>query len=252
MKQFFLEVNIFLLLCALSVLPSKAHQGAEVVGNTIFYYNNVDGGVEITYNSNTFISLYSGTIEIPAELDGKKVVAIGYNAFAGSSIQKVTIPTGVKKIGAGAFFNCQSLYELTLRTAEIPEVAATAFESKSNITLKTYPRYAETFKTFGFKEIQTDIKYDGSVEVVTEIELADPLHMTYYYYEFADGVEITYKEKEKETYPGNLYIPSEINGKPVIGISDYAFSGCTRSTVITIPAGVRVIREKAFEYCDIN
>ena len=66
MKQFFLEVNIFLLLCALSVLPAKAHQDAEVVGNTIFYYNYVDGGVEITYNSNTFNNLYSVTIEIPA------------------------------------------------------------------------------------------------------------------------------------------------------------------------------------------
>ena len=207
--------------------------------------------MEITYNSNAFNNSYSGEIEIPAELAGKKVVAIGYNAFAGSSIQKVTIPTGVKKIDARAFANCQSLTMLTLRTGEIPEVAATAFEGTSlgSIILKTYPRYAETLKTFGFKEIQTDIKYDGSVEVVTEIELAAPLHMTYYYYEFADGVEITYKEKEKESYPGNLYIPSEINGKPVIGISDYAFSGCTRSTVITIPAGVRVIREKAFENC---
>ena len=34
MKQFFLEVNNFLLLCALSVLPAKAHQGAVNVGNT--------------------------------------------------------------------------------------------------------------------------------------------------------------------------------------------------------------------------
>lgn len=137
------------MLCALSVLPAKAYEGIAYVGDTPIFYNNVDGGVEITYNPGAPYS-YSGTIEIPAELEGKKVVAIGYNAFAGSSIQKVTIPTGVKKIGAGAFFNCQSLYELTLRTAEIPEVDDKAFESKSNITLKTYPRYAETFKTFGF------------------------------------------------------------------------------------------------------
>ena len=243
------------MLCALSVLPAKAYEGVEYVGNTAFYYNNVDGGVEITNNSNAIINHYSGTIEIPAELAGKKVVAIGYNAFAGSSIQKVTIPTGVKKIDGRAFANCQGLYELTLRTGEIPEVAAAAFEGTylSNITLKTYPRYAEaeTLRTLGFNKIQTDIKYDGSVEVVTEIEDADPLHMTFYYYEFADGVEITYGEKGYDRYPGKLYIPSEINGKPVIGISDYAFSGCTRSTVITIPAGVRVIREKAFEYCGI-
>lgn len=252
MKQFFLEVNIFLLLCALSVLPAKAHEGSVPVGNTTFYYNNVDGGVEITYSSNAFISLYSGEIEIPAELKGKKVVAIGYNAFAGSSITDVTIPTGVKKIDERAFANCQSLRTLTLRTAEIPEVAATAFDGTTYlgiITLKTYPRYAETFKTFGFKEIQTNITYDGSVEVVTEIGTPN---RTYYYYEFADGVEITYNTYEGkgyDAYPGKLDIPSEINGKPVIGISDYAFSGCASSEDITIPAGVRVIREKAFENC---
>lgn len=242
------------MLCALSVLPAKAHQDAEVVGNTTFYYNYVDGGVEITYNSNTFNNSYSGEIEIPAELEGKKVVAIGYNAFAGSSIEDVTIPTGVKKIDERAFANCQSLRTLTLRTGEIPKVAATAFEGTTYlgiITLKTYPRYAETFKTFRFKEIQTNIKYDGSVEVVTEIGTPN---RTYYYYEFADGVEITYNTYDfdgvgSDAYPGKLDIPSEINGKPVIGISDYAFSGCASSEDITIPAGVRVIREKAFKNC---
>ena len=245
MKQFFLEVNIFLLLCALSVLPAKAASGAEFVNNTTFYYNDVEGGVEII-NTPWNMPEYSGAIDIPAELGGKKVVAIGYNAFAGSSIQNVTIPTGVKKIGAGAFFNCQSLRTLTLRTAEIPEGVATAFESKSNITLKTYPRYAETLKNLGFNKIQTDITYDGSVEVTP--------NRTYYYYEFADGVEITYNTYDfdgvgSDAYSGKLDIPSEINGKPVIGISDYAFSGCASSEDITIPAGVRVIREKAFKNC---
>lgn len=210
--------------------------------------------MEITNNSNPIVNLYSGEIEIPAELAGKKVVAIGYNAFAScTGLTSVTIPTGVKKIDGRAFANCNNLYTLTLRTGEIPEVAATAFEGTylGNSILKTYPRYAdaETLKTLGFKEIQTNITYDGSVEVETEIENADP---HYYYYEFADGVEITY-----DTYKGTGYdkllskldIPSEINGKPVIGISDYAFSGCASSEDITIPAGVRVIREKAFENC---
>ncbi|MDY2930574.1 MAG: leucine-rich repeat protein, partial [Muribaculaceae bacterium] len=222
------------MLCALSVLPAKAYEGIAYYGGTTFFYNNVDGGVEITNNPGLTFS-YNGEIEIPAELAGKKVVAIGYNAFAScNGLTSVTIPTGVKKIDSGAFANCNNLNTLTLRTGEIPEVAATAFEGTylGNSILKTYPRYAdaETLKNLGFNKIQTDITYDGSVEVVTEIELADPLHMTYYYYEFADGVEITYNTYEGkgyESYPGNLYIPSEINGKPVIGISDYAFSGCT-------------------------
>lgn len=244
------------MLCALSVLPAKAASGAEFVNNTTFYYNDVEGGVEII-NTPWNMPEYSGAIDIPAELGGKKVVAIGYRAFESSSITSVTIPSGVTRFGDYAFASCYSLNTMTIRSAVIPTIGDWCFDGTTlpQITINTYPRYAETFKTLGFNKIQTDITYDGSVEVVTEIENAAPLHMTYYYYEFADGVEITYNTYEGkgyESYPGNLYIPSEINGKPVIGISDYAFSGCTRSTVITIPAGVRVIREKAFEYCEIS
>ncbi|MGN0210943.1 MAG: leucine-rich repeat protein [Muribaculaceae bacterium] len=241
----------------LGVLPTKAYEGVYWVNNQAFYYNIVEGGVEITYNSNT-VNSYTGAIDIPAELDGKKVVAIGYRAFASSSITSVTIPSGVTRFGEYAFGFCSNLYTMTLRSAVIPEVGKWTFEGTtlSNITLYTYPRYVEDLKATApwnnFKEYNTDITYDGSAEVTVEIEDEEPFTQTYYYYEFADCVEITYKEKGKRYYTGNLYIPSEINGKPVIGISDYAFAGNQSAYVVTIPASVQVVRDYAFQDCKIG
>ncbi len=256
--KLFSKFNILALLCCvLSALPTKAASGAAYVNGVTFYYNEVEGGVEIAATP-WDVPSYSGNINIPAELDGKKVVAIGYRAFESSSITSVTIPSGVTRFGDYAFASCYSLNKMTLRSGVIPTVGDWCFDGTSvfNITLYTYPRYVEELKATAswnnFKEYNTDITYDGSAEVTVEIEDEGSFTQTYYYYDFADCVEITYKEKGKRYYTGNLYIPSEINGKPVIGISDYAFAGNQSAYTVTIPASVQVVRDYAFKDCKIG
>lgn len=48
---------------------------------------------------------------------------------------------------------------------------------------------------------------------------------------------------------GALTIPGTINGLPVAGISDFAFSGNTNITSVTIPDGLSSIANYAFGYC---
>jgi hypothetical protein len=48
---------------------------------------------------------------------------------------------------------------------------------------------------------------------------------------------------------GNPIIPATINGLPVTRIGDFAFSGRTKLTSITIPTGVTYIGDAAFSYC---
>lgn len=54
-------------------------------------------------------------IEIPQMVDGKPVVEIGFGVFKDSKIKSVTIPFGVKTIGAYAFYNTP------LESVDIPE-----------------------------------------------------------------------------------------------------------------------------------
>ena len=53
----------------------------------------------------------------------------------------------------------------------------------------------------------------------------------------------------KEWAKGAITIPSEIDGKPVASIGNYAFEDCTGLTSITIPNSVTRIGNNAFNYC---
>ena len=66
-------------------------------------------------------------------------------------------------------------------------------------------------------------------------------------YETGDaGVTITDCEESAE---GEVVIPDEIAGLPVISIGFEAFRGCSSLTSITIPEGVTSIGDSAFEHC---
>lgn len=48
---------------------------------------------------------------------------------------------------------------------------------------------------------------------------------------------------------GAIAIPSEIDGKPVLAIGDFAFDSCKRVTEIMIPDGILSIGDRAFSGC---
>ncbi len=73
-----------------------------------------------------------------------------------------------------------------------------------------------------------------------------PSEKNYLYTENADGIAITeYTDKSVN----ELVIPSQINGRPVVAIGDYAFSYCSSLTSITIPNSVTTIGRYACRGC---
>jgi hypothetical protein len=75
------------------------------------------GGIVITKYTGQWVNSFNGpggSVTIPAAIGGKKVTAIGENAFAASMITKVVIPEGVTEIGSMAFATCQFLTDVVL------------------------------------------------------------------------------------------------------------------------------------------
>ncbi len=76
----------------------------------------------------------------------------------------------------------------------------------------------------------------------------------------ANGITLEYKVEDKagvkgivitraQDAKGDLAIPSEINGTPVMGIGEKAFKGCDGLTGVTIPGSVTSIEYGAFYGC---
>ncbi len=88
------------------------------------------------------ITLYKGSddeIEIPAELDGKKIISIGDGAFRdNTTVTSVTIPEGVTSIGNAAFAGCSNLAKITLPDS-LNSIVAGAFNGCTSLKEITLP-----------------------------------------------------------------------------------------------------------------
>ena len=76
----------------------------------------------------------SGTITIPATIEGKRVISIGDYAFSGcESLTKITIPDSVISIGNSAFFQCNSLISITIPDS-VTSIGSHVFYNCTNLT----------------------------------------------------------------------------------------------------------------------
>ena len=204
--------------------------GTETYGD--FEYSVLDDGT-------VGITKYTGNaenVDIPGEIDGKKVIRIGNSAFVDcTELTSVTIPDGVTDIRWRAFYNCVSLKSVTIPKS-VTYIDSYAFgyyyDSDS----------FETKKIDGFKINYVKNTY-GHMYAFKNGFTDEACLLTN---ELGNGtLEITKYVGNSATY----VIPSEIDGKRVTQIGYDAFNDCTELTSITIPDGVTCIGNSAFSYC---
>ena len=94
----------------------------------------------------------SGTLTIPATIEGKTVTSIGKDAFGYCSLlTSITIPDSVTSIGAKAFLNCTSLTSITIPDS-VTSIGKQAFADCRGLKSITIPDRVSYIGSFAFAE----------------------------------------------------------------------------------------------------
>lgn len=221
-------------------------------------------------DGNYEVKSYKGSqkeVSIPNEYKGKKVVGIGSNAFENSSIESITIPSTVEKIGDHAFYKCYALQAVTLNEglkeigwftfaetaiseikipSTVEDIVADTFSGCKNLKSVTLNEGLESIGRGAFSgtsikkiTIPSSVAYIGTSFGDAKIEVVDWNTK----YEARENCLI--EKATNKIISGGKYslIP---NGVKEIG--DSAFEG-TSVKAITIPNTVDKIERHAFKDC---
>ena len=168
-------------------------------------------------------------LKIPEELDGKPVTEIGEHAFSNChTLKSVVFPKTLKSIGEEAFQGCASLKSAPL-PASTEEIGTAAFSMCFALDAEEAFRAPAQF---------------GGVSAAKVFGKPDVIGMLWYE---IDGDEITIRDCA--TSAVSLDVPSEIDGRRVVALGDYAFFLSPDLASITIPEGVTSVGAFCFRQC---
>ena len=248
------------------------------------YSENQNGSITITD--------YLGTdtdIVIPAEIDGKTVTQIGWEAFAyNEDIVSVEIPDSVTVIDTDAFSSCTSLSSVSL-SQNLESIEDAAFAGCTKLTAISLPPslnyigysvfmnctelskivLPEALTYLGIQSFQgcTSLRYIKIPAKIKEIDFATFKDSGLEILELEDGLEKIGREAFKNTKIKTVILPKTITelgdsafynctnlesialNEGLSTISDGALGGQSKMMEITIPASVAKMSEGAFWNC---
>ena len=190
------------------------------------------------------ITRYSGvstSLDIPSEIDGKTVTAIGANAFAGAPLSSVTIPETVTAIGAGAFQGTDLTWVKV--PASVAEIGEKAFGYDADgqpivdFTLCVAPgSTAEAYAKANNFALEYFTESGLRYEILTDAETGD---------QYASI--ITYDGTDPQ-----LVIPETLQDVPVTEIGYRAFLENAVITGVTLPSTLKKIGDRAFMFTNVG
>ena len=187
------------------------------------------------------------TANIETVTIGNVVTLLPDDFVKGSKITEVNIPSSVESIGKNAFLNCANLTDVTSRALIPPTMAAQNCFSCYNTATLTVSKYAKS----DYESTDWWNLFTNTIGVDFDCFEGDSL-----YYKITSDTEVcvTYRDKDLNSYSGDIRIPSKtiIDGVvyDVTAIGDSAFNLCTDLTSIRMPYSIKSIGKYAFFRCE--
>ncbi|MBO7390395.1 MAG: leucine-rich repeat protein, partial [Clostridia bacterium] len=239
--------------------------------------DSVDDGIKITGLKNHVCNSSHKHIVIPSEIDGNLVREIAEDAFNSltkdakdkamyEAIESVTIPSSVKRIGAGAFANNSSLKVLRFQNTTIDSIGASYFDATHDVICRTFGDNAALVVYASEYGSTTNVKTFCNGE---GIEYHAVLNSDDYELEEING---SYAITDVTSTDASIILPDMINGKKVTEIAkfafqsanytaiklgkyvtkigEHAFDGCTDLKIVDLPDGLKTSGDLAFNGCN--
>lgn len=243
---------------------AKSPSIAGIFGD--FSYEISGNGIVITDYPEDAI----GEVEIPEEIDGKRVTSIGARAFADCrSISNMTMPESVTSIGERAFNQCFGMANINIPET-ITEIGPGAFHSCHTLMSVTLPNGIsvigdETF--FSCNRLQTvTIPNSGlrigsqaftGCEALKTVDLPNSATTiaASAFFRCTGLTEVKFplglKSIEENVFGQCERLKTVTLPISLTDIGSYAFVECKRLRHVTIPAGVTSIGTRAFFGCTV-
>lgn len=232
MKKFALLL-FFTLLLSVSTISFAETTPTEYISGSFTYILLEDGTAKITN--------YSGSdkiLDIPYELDGNTITAIGDSAFYyRKSLSSVSIPDTIVSLGNNPFTYCAQLTRIYV-SPDHPTLATI----DGALYDKTEKRLVTCYN------LQTEQTYSVPQGVLIIGDNAFAFHQSLTSVSIPDSV-ITIGNSAF----ANCYALESVTFAPnsrVTTIGKEAFASCTHLTSITIPENVVSIADGAFAFCE--
>lgn len=255
-KSVSIMLSALILISIFTVIPITANANAEDD-----YYTSGDYKYTVLEDGTAKITEYIGSaaeVNIPSELDGKKVTVIGFYAFNFcESLTSVNIPDSVTGIDLFAFSNCKSLSNVNIPDS-VTSIGNSAFFGCGALTSIYIPDGVTSISSEAFmgcknlKNIFVDKNNKKYCSINGNLYNKEKTVLIWYAigktetsFTIPDGVT---KIGDNAFSCFNSKLKSVIISDSVTTIGNSAFFECTSLSSIKIGKGVKIICDSAF--CD--
>lgn len=153
--RFAIPVAVLFVIVICIFFAGRFNNGSEDNQTSVTVAEHTYGTLKYkTYDDGIYISGLTEeceTLEIPAEIDGKTVVAIDSGAFASRLFTAVQLPDTLESIGDNAFIGCEFLESISIPEG-VKSIGERAFERCFALVTVELPQSLETIGRMAFKD----------------------------------------------------------------------------------------------------